>query len=88
MMLGRPIDENVPPRKSFGQRGAQFEFADHLDGPAVAPPPAEQRRNRLGFAREPVAAGDFRFSIFDRRLKTSGGKRLVKFGNPFRDGQR
>ncbi len=41
MMFGRAVDQNVFRYKSFGERGAQFKFADDFNGAALLP--AHQR---------------------------------------------
>ena len=49
MMFGRAVDQDVFRGKPFRQRGAQFKFADHLNGPSLRTPPIQQGPQRLGF---------------------------------------
>jgi hypothetical protein len=58
-MFGGAVDENVFGGEPFGEGRAQFKFTDHLNGPALRAPPAQQRRHGLGFAGQPMAEGDF-----------------------------
>lgn len=47
------VQKDVARRKTFGQCSAQFEFADHFDGPALLFPPLPKGRQGLGFGGQP-----------------------------------
>ena len=86
VVFGRAVDEDVFRSEPFGERGPQFQFADNFNGAPLGSPPAEQRPDRLGLEREPVAEKNGWFTFGQLLRKTGGDQSPVHFGNPFCNG--
>lgn len=57
MVLGGAVGQDALRREAFLKRRQQLEFAHHLDGPLLRPPPLQQRTQWLGLAGQPMLHG-------------------------------